>query len=95
MKKLGQPMTEFLPGENISDALEGISKDFYLVYLIINNINNKKYVGITSVNRYNRRMKEHIWQSSNKCGIRYNYPLYKAFRKYGIEVFYCLHIRCI
>ena len=51
------------------------------VYLIENKISGKKYVGKT-ITSIKQRWKEHI-----KSYKKYNYPLYKAMRKYGIENF--------
>jgi len=53
------------------------------IYLITNLINNKKYIGKTS-RKPNLRWNEH------KCNAfyeNYNFPLYKAMKKYGIENF--------
>lgn len=53
----------------------------YYIYLIINKVNDKKYVGYTS-KHYLRRFQEHKCVSKNKNNI-----LYKAIRKYGIHNF--------
>lgn len=52
------------------------------VYIIINNINSKKYVGITS-NGYKKRFLKHINESKH-C---YKRILCKAIAKYGVENF--------
>ncbi|MBS3742250.1 MAG: GIY-YIG nuclease family protein [Candidatus Cloacimonetes bacterium] len=52
------------------------------VYCIVNEINNKKYIGI-SINIYNR-IYEHL--SRYKKGNR-NYAIYLAFNKYGLNNF--------
>ena len=57
----------------------------YQVYKITNKINNKSYIGSSS--NYKAR-----WQAHKDAAIRpahqcYNYPLQRAFRKYGIENF--------
>lgn len=57
----------------------------YSVYKITNKINNKCYIG--SSIRVEKRWKEHINISKNPNNPQYNYPLYSAFRKYGIENF--------
>lgn len=57
----------------------------YCVYKITNLINNKCYIG--SSIRVEQRWKEHINCSKNINNFKYNYPLYQAFRKYGIENF--------
>lgn len=57
----------------------------YSVYKITNKINNKCYIG--SSIRVEKRWKEHINTSKNPNNPQYNYPLYSAFRKYGIENF--------
>ena len=57
----------------------------YSVYKITNLINNKSYIG--SSIRVEQRWKEHINSSKNSNDPKYNYPLYKAFRKYGLENF--------
>lgn len=49
------------------------------VYLITNQINNKKYVGIT--NDYKRRWANH------KCGNNPTMAIAKAIKKYGVENF--------
>lgn len=57
-----------------------------LVYKITNKINNKCYIGSTY--NFESRKSQHIKASKNKAGNKtYNYPLYKAFRKYGLENF--------
>ena len=54
------------------------------IYLITNQINNKKYVGKTTKS-IKERWEEHLKDSKKeKCEIR---PLYRAIRKYGIENF--------
>lgn len=54
------------------------------IYLITNNINNKKYVGKT-VRSIRERWVEHIQNSKND---KYkNRPLYRAMRKYGPDNF--------
>ena len=54
------------------------------IYCITNLINNKKYVGKTTM-CIQDRFKEHCWDSKkNRCNKR---PLYNAMNKYGIENF--------
>lgn len=55
------------------------------VYMYINTINNKIYIGQT--NNLERRHKEHINSSYNEKAKDYNVPFHKAIRKYGIEIF--------
>lgn len=55
------------------------------IYKITNLINNKNYIG-QSVN-VKTRWRNHIRISKDKDNRGYNYPLYCAFRKYGIENF--------
>ena len=52
------------------------------VYKIVNNINNKFYIGITS-SSLDKRLYQHCWASSKGR----NLPLHNAIRKYGKEVF--------
>ena len=55
------------------------------IYMYINKINNKKYVGQCKC--LERRIKEHLWSSKNINDKSYNYPLHKALRKYGEDSF--------
>ena len=57
----------------------------FTVYKITNLVNNKCYIGSTI--RGEKRWREHINSSQNPNDKKYNYPLYQAFRKYGIENF--------
>ena len=56
------------------------------IYCFTNQINNKKYIGSTIVEP-NVRYNQHKYNASHKNTHQYNYPLYQAFRKYGIEKF--------
>ena len=56
-----------------------------LIYKITNKVNNKCYIG--STNNFERRKYEHIISSTSQNYPSYNYPLQKAFRKYGIDNF--------
>lgn len=55
------------------------------IYKIINDINNKLYIGKTSLPKVEDRFKEHI--SDSKSKRKEKRPLYEAFNKYGIEHF--------
>ena len=57
----------------------------FVVYKITNKINKMAYIG--SSIRVEKRQKQHINSSKNKNNPRYNYPLYKAFREFGIDNF--------
>lgn len=61
-------------------------KNIGYIYKITNKINNKCYIGQTS-RPVEDRWKEHktIYKNPKKYG--YNYPLYQAFRKYGLKNF--------
>lgn len=56
----------------------------YTIYKIVNNINNKIYIGLTS-NSIEQRFHQHINRSNQK--EEKHRPLYYAFNKYGIENF--------
>lgn len=57
------------------------------IYLIENQINRKKYVGQT-IGTIKNRWIHHVSDSKNTIRPKkYNYPLYRAFRKYGLENF--------
>ncbi len=55
------------------------------VYKITNTINNKCYIGIT--NNYKKRWSNHKTTYLNENSKEYDKPLYRAFRKYGLENF--------
>lgn len=56
------------------------------IYCFTNLINNKKYIGST-INEPNIRYNQHIYCATHSDNSKYNYPLYQAFRKYGINNF--------
>jgi len=55
------------------------------IYKIENLINHKKYIGKTI--DINKRFGDHKRLAFYKSSPSYEYPLYKAFRKYGLENF--------
>lgn len=57
----------------------------FVVYKITNIINNMCYIG--SSTRVQYRWQQHKNASQNPNSPRYNYPLYEAFREFGIENF--------
>ena len=56
------------------------------VYCFTNQINGKKYIGST-IQNVEVRYRQHIYNSTHENTHQYNYPLYQAIRKYGIENF--------
>ena len=56
-----------------------------VVYKITNKINQKQYIG--SSTNVERRWRQHKSDAFNPNNEKYNYPLYQAFRKYGLENF--------
>ena len=56
------------------------------IYCFTNKLNNKKYIGSTIVEP-NIRYNQHIYNTTHSNSHQYNYPLYQAIRKYGIENF--------
>ena len=56
------------------------------IYCFTNLINNKKYIGST-INDPNKRYSQHLYNATHSNAHQYNYPLYQAIRKYGIENF--------
>ena len=54
----------------------------FSVYKITNTINNKCYIG-SSIHP-NKRWQQHKNSANNPNSPGYNYPLYQAFRKYGM-----------
>lgn len=56
------------------------------IYCFTNLINQKKYIGST-INKPNIRYNQHLYNASHPNTDKYNYPLYQAIRKYGIENF--------
>ena len=61
------------------------------IYMYINKINNKRYIGQTI--DFNRRHKEHINTSYNKNQKGYNSPFHKAIRKHNINNFDVIILR--
>ena len=59
----------------------------HFIYKITNLINGKIYIGSSYEGRSLDRWQEHQIKSKYEKGYAYNYPLYKAMRKYGIENF--------
>lgn len=56
-----------------------------VVYKITNKINNKCYIGSTK--HFKQRMREHINSAHYAWHQSYNFPLQRAFRKYGVDNF--------
>ena len=61
------------------------------IYKIINNINDKVYIGQTQ-RSIQERWKEHLKESNS---TRVNHPIYRAMRKYGNEHFNIVEIEQI
>jgi len=57
----------------------------FVVYKITNLIENKCYIG--SSIRVEKRWQQHINASNNPNNPYYHYPLYEAFRQFGLENF--------
>ena len=60
-------------------------KDITGIYKITNKVNNKVYIGQSIHVLY--RWGQHQRNAFNPNTHTYNYPLYRAIRKYGIENF--------
>lgn len=56
------------------------------IYCFTNIINNKRYIGSTIV-KPNIRYNQHLYNAFHENVHQYNYPLYQAIRKYGIDNF--------
>lgn len=56
------------------------------IYCFTNKLNDKKYIGSTIVEP-GRRYSQHIYNATHENAHQYNYPLYQAIRKYGLENF--------
>ncbi len=56
------------------------------IYSFTNLINGKKYIGST-IKMPKKRYNEHIYNCFHENAHQYNYPLYQAIRKYGVENF--------
>jgi len=60
-----------------------------LVYILQNKINNKHYVGQTTLN-VDKRISQHLYDANKGK----NYPIYNAIRKYNIDNFDIKTIQC-
>lgn len=91
--KINQHKSNFKNFFNLSDKIKIYQENnvFNLgfIYLINNSINNKVYIGQTSVS-ISKRWAAHKTEAKSKNGS--NTILYKAMRKYGIENFNCNEI---
>lgn len=56
------------------------------IYCFTNRINHKKYIGST-INSPEHRLSQHLYHVTHPNSSKYNYPLYCAIRKYGIDNF--------
>ena len=56
------------------------------IYKIVNKVNNKCYIGQT-IRHYGQRWRNHRSEAFNVNSAKYDYPLYRAIRKYGLENF--------
>ena len=56
------------------------------IYCFTNLINNKKYIGST-IQEPSVRYNQHLYNATHENAHQYDYPLYRAIRKYGIENF--------
>ena len=56
------------------------------IYCFTNTINNKQYIGSTIIEP-NKRYAQHMYNVTHENAHQYNYPLYQAIRKYGIDKF--------
>lgn len=55
------------------------------IYKITNKINNNSYIG--SSIKIEERFNKHLKNSNNPNSKEYDYPIYRAFRKYKIKNF--------
>lgn len=69
--------------KSLNVNLNGFNDKMYGVYFIINNINNKFYIGST-IQSFKARFSKHLSSFVNK---QFDFPLYRAISKYGIENF--------
>ena len=64
------------------------------VYMIYNDINNKVYIGET-IQKLDKRFKQHMVDSHNLNHRCYNCHFYRAIRKYGIDHFFVRELEMI
>ena len=56
------------------------------IYCFTNKVNGKKYIGST-IQAPNIRYNQHIYNATHDNAHQYEYPLYQAIRKYGLDNF--------
>lgn len=63
------------------------------IYKISNTVNDKVYIGFTTLKYTSTRFARHVYNASLKS-LRYNSKLYNAINKYGKENFFIEEIYC-
>jgi group I intron endonuclease len=88
LKKLNSKNPDYRDNPQLNNM--SITTKYGFIYILTNDINNKKYIGQT-IKTFEKRLEQHCYEAQ-----RYEYssmPIARAIRKYGIDKFRKIHVK--